>query len=355
MKILFITAGLKYGGAERVMSILSSEFSKLGHDVGIYLTQCDSECVYPLHEKIKVYTPDSHVNKFNIVFKLRKFIKAHDPDVVIPFLPFQCIFTVFACLFSKYPVIVCERNDPNIIDADHTGRFWFWLRDFAYSLSKGAIFQTEGAKSYFSKKIREKSVVILNPFDTSQFGDRFTGVRDGRVVTVGRITHQKNHALLIRAFANIEKDYPDSILEIYGTGPLEKDLNDLVCNLGLENRVRFMGNVSNVGDNIRTASCFAFSSDYEGLPNALIEAMCIGIPCVSTDCSPGGARMIIENEENGLLVDVGDTDQLSSAISKILSDKEFSDTCSRNAILFKDKVELNTITSAWISYINSIL
>ena len=262
----------------------------------------------------------------------------------------QCFYGVFACIGTKFPVIVCERNDPNIILGKYRPLLISKFRDFVFHLADGAVFQTDNAKNYFSKSIQKKSCVILNPLNTDNLPDLYTGDRDNCIVNVGRLTEQKNQKLLIRSFSLIADQFPDFVLKIFGDGPEKNNLELLINELGLDNRVELMGNVCNVTDKIYKSRLFVFSSDYEGLPNALAEAMALGLPCVSTDCSPGGARMLIDNGINGTIVPVNDPVALSNAIKELLDDRAKSDMYSKNAFCIRDKLSLSLIVSQWEEY-----
>lgn len=141
----------------------------------------------------------------------------------------------------------------------------------------------------------------------------------------------ENHALLIKAFAGITAKYPAYKLVIYGDGPLRKDLELLASNLGIADKVSFPGYTTEIRKKIERSSLFVLSSDFEGMPNALMEAMALGVPCISTDCKGGGARFLIKNGTNGLLTPIGDVEALQTAMEKILSDQFFADNLSHNA------------------------
>lgn len=350
MRILFLTSSMGYGGAERVLSIISSELANRGHEVSIFLNGTSKECVYELDEKVQVECLPENAGRLSRLLYIKRFIKKYDPTVVVPFLVHQCFYGVLACVGTKYPVIVCERNDPNIISGKYRPFFQSKLRDLIFSLADGAVFQTDNAKRFFSKAIQEKGCVILNPLKTDKLPETFCGTREKCIVNVGRLTEQKNQKLLIRSFSLISEQFPEYVLKIYGEGPERNDLELLIKELGLENRVSLMGNVSDVTNRINKSSLFVFSSDYEGLPNALAEAMAIGLPCISTDCSPGGARMLIDDGVNGVVVPVNDAVALSKAMKELLENKEKRDMYSRNAYCIREKLFVPLIATQWEEY-----
>ena len=171
---------------------------------------------------------------------------------------------------------------------------------------------------------------------------------------MGRLEPQKNYKLLIDAFEKVYKKYNDYILEIYGKGFLKDTLEEYIKSTGLNNCIILKGQVDNVRDAIYKASVFAMSSDYEGMPNALLEAACIGIPCVSTDCPCGGAKEILENGKNGILVNVNDSQKLADGIIKMIADYDFATKCGENSNNSAKKYTQDKIIEKWINIIASV-
>lgn len=165
----------------------------------------------------------------------------------------------------------------------------------------------------------KKSVIIYNPIGEIFYNTRLNEVRSG-IVTVGRINKLKNHKLLIEAFAKIANKINDD-LTIYGSGDTAS-LKIYAELLGVGQRVHFPGQISNVPFSLRNARLFVLSSDIEGMPNALMEAMAIGLPCISTDCPCGGPRMLFPKSIAAYLVPVGDSETLSERILTVLTDRE---------------------------------
>ncbi len=355
MKILFITSAMGFGGAERVISVISSELAARGHEVGIYATKASRECVYPLHEAVEIFSEDKIGSMSDVIKNIRRFVYKYDPDIVVPFMTYQCIYTCFALAFSKYPVVVCERNDPKNIDGKNTSRLRVMIRDAAFNMAEGAVFQTNGAKECFGRGIQKKSTVILNPINSAALVDPHEGVREKRIVNVGRLTEQKNQAMLIDAFSRIKDEFPEYTLEIYGDGELMDKLKAQASSLGVEDRVVFCGNVSNVGERIRGAEIFAFTSDYEGMPNALAEAMALGLACVSADCSPGGARMLIEDGVNGLITPCGDAEAFADALRRVLSDRVLAQRLGERAYGVRETLRIDHIVTRWENFFGDII
>lgn len=238
--------------------------------------------------------------------KIRHYLKTEKPDLVVSFVARINVLVLLASLGTKTKVFVSERNDPRY---DGRGMLSKWMVRLLYPLSNGIVFQTEQVKSLFCQKIQSKGTVIPNPISVKT---RTSEPKRKKIVTVGRLTAQKNHAMLIRAFSEVVKQYPEYCLEIYGKGELEEKTAAYINELGMSEHVFLCGNHLNIHEKTADAELFVLSSDYEGLSNALLEAMMMGLPCISTRCA--GAEEYIADNENGKLVPVADADAMKKAI-----------------------------------------
>jgi glycosyltransferase involved in cell wall biosynthesis len=185
--------------------------------------------------------------------------------------------------------------------------------------------------------------------------DYYEGERRKVIVSVGRICAQKRQDVLIDAFQKIADKNKEYNLEIYGKGDMLEELKARVESYGLSNRIKFIVTGANVFQDMKNASLFAFTSDYEGLPNALLEAMALGLPCVSTKCSPGGAEALIEDGKNGYLVHCGDVNALAERIDYMLSNYDKALAMGKEAFKIRNRVELQVILDEWERYINHVL
>lgn len=355
LKILFLITGLKSGGAERVMANLSNEFVKIGHMVAIVVMK-NAETDYELDDRVK-FVGANAVNskgKNNILKGFRfyiKKVKEFNPDIIVSFLPKTNIFAVIGKIlyFKNIPVITCERANP----ASRKGVIKF-LNDKLFVKADGCAFQTNEAKEYYNIKDIKKTCILKNPISNEFCVERYNGERKKEIVTAGRLYEQKNHALLIKAFSKIANKYVDYKLIIYGEGPLKRDLIDLSNSLGLSNRVKFPGRVDNINEKIYDASILVLSSDFEGMPNSLLEAMALGLPVVSTDCPPGGTKSIINNYENGVLVPVGDIDKMARSMERVIIDKEFAEKIGKNASSIQNEYSRENVINEWENFIYRI-
>ena len=251
---------------------------------------------------------------------------------------------VFAALFVKNKVVISDRNDPT---RRPSGKFKQAIRNFAFKQADVLVLQTEDVQKYYMEKINRKGVVIPNPINP-QIPERYTGMRRNVIVTASRLNKQKNLPLLLRAFARIEKEYPQYVLEIYGRGEEEDYLKNYAQELGVADKVIFKGFSNNLYEDIRDCAVYVCSSDYEGISNSLIEALGLGLPTISTDCPVGGSRMLIRHQENGLLIPVGDEDALCEQLKTVIENPDLAESMSRNACAVKERFCAELIGQRWL-------
>lgn len=351
-KVFFITNGLPGGGAERVMSVVANYLDNKGYEVSFIMLRRVAEA-YELNKSIKRYYRDKKKNRDFIgeIKYLHNFEKQNPDAIFVSFFTHQSLYTILASIGTKAKVIVSERNDP---EKTVSGIAMKLARNFLYGCAKCkyVVFQTEGAKKYFNSKIQKKGVIILNPIKENLPEHKNEKVQH-RIVSIGRLNLQKNYALLIDAFSLFSQKHDDYKLEIYGQGELESTLKDQVRKLGIEDKVVFEGFRNDVHKQVVDAAMFVISSDYEGLSNALLEAMAMGLPCISTDSPPGGARMIIKNGENGLLVPVGNKEKLTQAMDTIACNVEMAEKMGKEATKLRVILSEDRICKLWENLICS--
>lgn len=356
--ILFISS-LKKGGSERVMVNIAEYLHEKKYDV-ILVTQYKSEKEYSILPEIRrVYSePDEtrlqggRIKNFCVRYReLRKIWKAYKPDVILSFLGKNNLMAIAAAALLPSKVAVSVRGEPTM---EYEGWLMRFLAKFMFRFADGVIFQTDMARAFFPKAVRRKSVILHNPLNR-QFLDREVCVeKDNLIVAVGRLDENKNHAMLIHAFSKIADEYPKMRLVIYGEGGLRPKLEALVAEKGLSDRIELPGSVTDVADRICKAKIFALTSNTEGMPNSIIEAMALGVPVVATDCPCGGSAALIEEGENGLLVPVGDAFALADAFRKILEDTEFAKKLSENAYQTTMEFTPDKVNKEWEEYLNKI-
>lgn len=319
--VFYIGSVLRPGGAERVMANLVNYFFKEKYDVLLVtdVSGRENNAEYPIDKEIKriVIGEDygnAIIKNWIRIKKLRKCMKEHDPDIVLSFMGSPNIRMLLSTIGLPCKKVVSVRNDPY---KEYGTGLRRCLMNGIYSLADGYVFQTDKVGAYFTKKINLHSKVINNPVNESFFQTRWQG-NEKTIISVGRLEKQKNHVLLLKAFAKIYNSIPEYNLILYGDGALRDTLKQMTVELEIENRVIFAGEVTNVEDILARASLFILSSDFEGMPNALMEAMAVGIPCISTNCPIGGPEMLFSQQLSEFLVPCSDEKMLAEAMLRIL-------------------------------------
>ena len=354
-KLMIVTHKMSGGGCERVIAQLLTCFARDGIECKL-VTECGVPSYYDLPESVEqIYlTFDSTLPAKKIpkaYRKLRKIVKQEQPDVVLALPEKVNIWTVLFLLGTGVPVVVSERNDPHRHPESRIKRA---LRRIVYPYASGFIFQTKDAAKYFSHAIRRRGVVLDNPLDTSRIPARFEGERKKNVVAAGRLHEQKNFDLLIRAFARFYKTHHTYSLVIYGEGPEKEHLQKTASSLGIAGAVELAGQSKTLLTDINDSGMFVLSSDYEGMPNVLIEAMACGLSCIATDCPIGGVRSLLTSGENGLLIPVGDEDALLEAMCKLADDESYAEWLGHKASEIRSRLDEALVAKQWREYLESI-
>lgn len=350
MKIAFISYLHGFGGAEKQNIMLANQMVNKGHDVTLISLCADIAC-FPINKRIKrIFIQDigkGTCTQINRYLHLKNQLRQIRPDITVSFWLQSAYFTAFMPRKITGKVIYSERGDPG--DKEYAGLLGI-IRMAALPFIDGFVFQSNGACNYFNAKIRARSVVISNPVFIKRDDYPTITSRRKTIVNIGRLHPQKNQKLLIEAFGIIADKYPEYNLEIYGNGEMKEKLDHLIRTLGLENRAFLMGAIPNVHKKIYDAALFVLSSDYEGLPNGLIESMALGLPCISTDCRPGGARELISNGENGLIVPTGNVKALAQAMDNLLGNPKYAEKMAHNSLNISEKNRPKEIYDKWESF-----
>lgn len=356
-KIVFVVERLSTGGAERVVAALANEICNLRNYESYIVTYHPKEeneyYISPRVRRISLYEPNCGrwMKIYQRYQQIKKIIYEINPYCVFSLaIPKTDAVIMMALKNRNFPLIISERNDPTHFPVERSMKL---LRNFVYKRCEGIVFQTSGAKDYFNNIVKCKTKIICNPI-TSSLPKRYEGKREHRIVNFCRIEPQKNLMLAIDAFNLIKTDFPDYTLEFYGDGSQKKELEEYAANLQLNNRVIFHGYSSCVHEKIIKASLFISTSDYEGISNSMLEAMAIGLPTICTDCPPGGAKSVIVNNVNGLLVPVKDISKLANAMSMVLSNEKMQNEMSINASLLAEALKPSEIVKEWIDFADEV-
>lgn len=351
----YISNPLLNGGAERVVSNLANAFVQ--KDNVAIITPFRAENEYHIDSRIRRFYLDEDVSRVAILrvvtrtFRLRRYLARQKVQVLFAFLDGAVEYAVLATCFTNTKVIVSERNAP-----EQFYKIWWkkmWLR-MMYDTADAAVFQTPNAQKWFNQSIQHRSKIIYNPVRDDFYNVERSPVAN-RIVTCGRYVPQKNHHMLIDAMSIATQRYPELKLSIFGTGELRNSLQEHIRRVGLVHSITLEGNITEVPSMLKTAEIFVLSSDFEGAPNALMEAMAVGVPAISTDCPCGGARMLLGENENGILVPVADIQSMADAICKLHADQVLQQMYSQRGSSFAEKFKISNIIKDWYSVIDMVI
>ncbi|MCR5503135.1 MAG: glycosyltransferase [Lachnospiraceae bacterium] len=338
MRIGMMIGSLSRGGAERVLLNIASDCRSKGHEVFI-VTQFRSEEEYTVPEGIEriVFglTPEEETgsglkNLRLRVKKLRNVWINKKPDVILSFIGKNNFMAIRTGHSLGIPVVAAVRA---IRDMEYYTPAMRILADRYLGRAERVVFQSRDNLEAFSGSVKRKAVILKNPIDRSFFEKIWEGERERRIVSVGRVDKDKNHRLLIDAFAAIIAggEAEGWTLEIYGDGELREELVSYIESLGLADRIFMMGRTQDTAESIKKAGVFVLPTNCEGYPNALIEAMILGIPCLSTDCPAGGPRELITHGTNGLLTPVGDLQKMKENLQFFINNRQERNRIGENA------------------------
>ena len=341
--IIFVVTSMGRGGAERVVSILANYYASIRWKVHIIMLWHDI-LEYKLDDDIQVHCLSNgdgnpYTKVLSLVLKLRKKIREIAPMAVVSFVAQNNIISYMATYGLGVRIIPSERIDPASMKR---GRIYSYILNRVYANSTVSVLQTERARNFFPEKVRKNSVIIYNPVTVHCNA----GIeREKIIITAGRLEKQKNHKMLIAAFERFHAHFKDYKLVIYGEGILRTELENMVKEKGIEDAVLLPGVVSNIQEIEAKAEMFVLSSDFEGMSNALMEAMAIGLPCITTDCA--GSNELVENKKNGLQVKVGDEQGMFDAMVYMAEHREEAEKMGCAARKFSKIFATENIIDKW--------
>lgn len=370
--IAFYIGGLCIGGAERVICNLAEYFYSEGYRVTM-VTKVRDEKEYDLNPGIRRIiadiTPEEETgsrihNLLARINKLRRIWKEVKPDVIVSFIRKNNLMAIASAVPLGIPVVVSVRSAP---ERELKGFGFKTISFLLFRMAAGVVLQTREAYDFFPGYIRAKAVVLpnsINPeflkaseeLETQGDGSSTNSAREKKIITVGRIDDNKNQKLLVDAYARIAMQYPEWSLDLIGDGSgkqaFEKYVNILPC----KDRINFTGAVDDVAKRMSEASIFVLPSKIEGMPNALIEAMVMGMACISTDCPCGGPRdLIAADESNGILVPVDNVDAMAMALKRLITNDTLRESMGDNAKKIINSLNPDSVNISWKNYIENVV
>ena len=323
-----IGAGLATGGQEKHRTDLANMFAKHGNSV-VLINLFKTEVFFELEKNIVIIWPEIEREKhhrliyaFRIASYLRKNIKAEKPNIVLSFGEWCNHFVILSTRFLHVPLFIFELMGPSInlgwlIDAS---------RKLTYKYADGVVAQTNTAAEIIRKKTGATNICVIPNLLIPINSD--TSLKKKQILTVGRLSLEKGHIILIRAFSKLlQKDW---ILHIVGDGPERSNLEKESAILGITDRIVVHGYLNDLTRILGESEIFVLPSFYEGFPNALLEAMSVPIACISSDCIAGPSD-IINHGVNGLLVEPGNVEALASSLNRLIENPGLRRTLASNA------------------------
>lgn len=356
-RAFMLTSCLGRGGAERVTVNVANHLEELGWNVTILPFQPEID-EYSVNASVTVDRgmPQGGSAVLRGLQKQRHImqsIRRARPDVVVS-LDAGLDHLALSRFVQNYDLVSSVVTDPAwMFDVGRVKRI---LLRRALRKSSRIIFQSNGAMQFFEPAIRAKGVIIDNPLvDGLVHNDTPFEERKKEVVTFGRMIPVKRLDVLVRAFAEFHVAFPDYTLTLIGRGP-EKDATvALAQELGIAASVNFEDFRTDVHERIRDSAMYVSSSDIEGVSNAMLEAMALGLPCACTDASPGGTREIIERFETGVLADKGDSASLAKAMSAIAGDANRANQMIRNGSRLVQELDTTVVNGKWVDVFESVI
>lgn len=358
MNVEFFITSLSGGGAERVVCNLASYLVQHNHKVRITALRGD-DLTYEVEERVTInylqkeyYRHHDKNYRYTEIKVVRAFFKQLSSDgVLASFLELPVAFSLLMRSVIKCKLVICERNNPLFYP-----KHYQWIFKTLAHRADACICQTNVNASWYVSSVLMKSpvIVIPNPINSKILNASFSDRSEKTIITLGRLAPQKNQRMMIEAFAKVANEYPDYRMIIYGEGPLREELELLTKKLELENRISFPGFVSDVVEVMQHASLFVMTSDHEGMPNALQEAMAMRLPCISTDCGGGGARELIQDGINGVLIKRNDLEGLVKGLRGILSDDDYAVFLASMACKIRNEYTPDLIHKRWESFFEEI-
>lgn len=360
--ICFVTSSLQGGGAQRVLVNIANRFAQDGWQTHIICFVAQNiPSIFLINPLIKLhYLPRGYTIKDRIVPKCAKMLQALiaeiSPDILIPFLMPITAYTFLAAKRLKIKIIVSERNDPVRTPVDP---FWRKQRDFIFTHADGCVFQTQSAFEYFGVNALSKYAIIRNPLDLSNVRDDVikANERSHRIICIGKYEPQKNLSFLLDVFNEFLQTHPDYSLEVYGNDYHRRRLllKQKAIALGIENKVHLNDASPDIFNIMYDARMCVLPSKYEGMPNALIESVSLGIPSIASDCPAYGGRQVITSGENGFLLPVDDKVEFVNKMIRLADDDELADKFTTEGRKIRYKFDIDEVYTLWKDFVCDVL
>ena len=345
MNITFIIADMCGGGSERVISTLANYYIK-DHFVTI-ITTSGNNLDYILDERIALVrlgskTDGSFAKRILRIRKLHYYMTRHKEDLFISFGTETNLYSIIAAIGVTKNLVLSERSNPEECN-------YKILRNVIYRFGYHFAFQTDMAMYCFPKWMLNKGFIVPNPLPNNLLLP-CRDLSSNKIVAVGRLEPMKGHFFLLKVFSSFVKKFPDYKLIIYGKGSLQSELENYANANCPANSVIFAGFCENVLEQIKDAAIYILPSEYEGISNALLEAMALGLPIIATNCPIGGCATLIDNNKNGILISVNDEIGLSKAMEYFINNPSKAKGMGKEALKVREIYSVENVGKIWLSF-----
>jgi len=361
MKLLFLIHSLASGGAERVTANLANHWARGGHDVTIVTIEhaaLDHYTLAPSVRRVALGLAGNSAGSvaalggnLNRVRAVRRVLRLERPDVAIAMMTQANVLLAIASQGLGLHTIGSERSHPAQMPV---GRMWNVLRRFWYGRLDAMVALAGETRDWLARPTSARNITVIAnpvpwPFPRQEpvlpvRDDDTTGRR--LLLAVGRLSEEKGFRTLIKCFAALARVHPEWDLAILGKGDQRPELEAMVDEHGLGERVLLPGVAGNVGDWYVAADLFVMSSRFEGFPNTLAEAMSHGLPAVSFDCDTG-PRDIIRHEVDGLLVEPENAAAMERALDRLMKDETLRGRFAERAAEARERFSPDTTIAKW--------
>ncbi|PQV47695.1 GalNAc-alpha-(1-_4)-GalNAc-alpha-(1-_3)-diNAcBac-PP-undecaprenol alpha-1,4-N-acetyl-D-galactosaminyltransferase [Jejuia pallidilutea] len=359
-KIGFVIPSLGPGGAERVVVSLANKLI-CKYNIHLILLYKESNILYNVDERIIIHNCSEYLLKSTNLYQAFKnnyktynvissYTKNNKIDCLIGFTTTSNILTVLSAKSNKIPCIISDRSNPYVNQLN-----WFWktIRYLTYPLCNYLVVQTQLSKQFYAFIKKDKLKVLPNPLSKDLTEKRDSYVKKENIILyVARLDENKSQDTLLKAFSKL--NLTDWKLVLVGDGNKRTEYEALAKKLNIYDRVIFTGRINNPDYYYNRAKIFAFTSKSEGFPNALIEALYFGLPCVSTNC-PSGPSELIDEGRNGYLVPVDDFDLLHKKLNLLINDEKLRYNFSKYAKEKSKQYHVDEVSKKWEFLIKDLI
>ncbi len=357
-EVIFVIGDLKSGGAQRVLTTLANTWAGKNRRICVITLAGPEQDFFTLHPAVhRIVVGGTQVSSNPLtavlsnlrrILNIRKAIKKAGAPVVVGFVGSTNILVILASIGLKKRVVISERNDPA---RQSLGRFWDWMRRLTYRFADVVTANTRGALDTLSSFVpKQKLALVPNMLMIPEKGGTSLPKRKS-ILAVGRLSHQKAYDVVLVAFAKIHLSFPEWRLEIIGEGELKESLEKQAKRLKIATSIIWHGRQNDPFSFYRATEIFVLASRYEGMPNAMLEAMACGMPVVVTNASPGPLEYVT-HDKTGLVVPVEDSDALADALLELMHDPELRDRFGRAGKVRVAECDIENVLPVWEKVLN---